>query len=135
MTRDGAERLVGLWVGLGSFIGVAAVAMAAATTHGLSTRLDANALQMTRSALQIQGWHALAMLFTGLWAPRGGVLAQLAGTAFAAGTVLFCGAVYALALFGLHLPLVAPTGGVLLMLGWLLLGISALRPGRRLPCP
>ncbi|MBV8401068.1 MAG: DUF423 domain-containing protein, partial [Acetobacteraceae bacterium] len=45
------------------------------------------------------------------------------------GLVLFCGAVYALALGGLRLPAVAPAGGVLLMLGWLLLGIAALRPG------
>ena len=130
MASDNAEQAGRLWVGLGSFIGLGAVAMAAAAAHGLSTRLDAAALEMTRSALQIQGWHALALLFTGLWTTRGGLLAQLAGVAFAGGTLLFCGAVYALALFGLHLPLVAPTGGTLLMLGWLLLGISAFRRGR-----
>ena len=120
-----------VWVGLGACIGLGAVAMAAAAAHGLSTRLDASSLEMTRSALQIQGWHALVLLFTGLWASRGGVLVHLAGMAFVAGTLLFCGAVYALALFGMHLPLVAPTGGVLLMLGWLLLGMSAFRHGER----
>ncbi len=112
-------------------MGLGAVAMAAAAAHGLSTRIDADSLAMTRSAVQIQGWHAIALLFTGLWTPRGGMLAHVAGWAFAGGTVLFCGAVYALALFGLHLPLVAPTGGVLLMFGWLLLGISGFRQGGR----
>jgi uncharacterized membrane protein YgdD (TMEM256/DUF423 family) len=120
-----------LWVGIGSLIGLGAVAMAAAAAHGLPGRLDPAALEMTRSAVQIQGWHALALLFTGLWAPRGGILVHAAGMAFAGGTLLFCGAVYALALFSLHLPLVAPTGGVLLMLGWLLLGMSAFHHGAR----
>jgi len=133
MACEKVEAPTRVWVGVGSFIGLGAVAMAAAVAHGLSARLDAAALAMTRSALQIQGWHALVLLFVGLWAARGGALVRLAGAAFVGGTLLFCGAVYSLALFGLHLPLVAPTGGVLLMLGWLLLGISAFRPGSREP--
>jgi uncharacterized membrane protein YgdD (TMEM256/DUF423 family) len=43
------------------------------------------------------------------------------------GMLLFCGAVYSLGLAGVSLGLMAPTGGMLLMLGWLLLGASALR--------
>jgi uncharacterized membrane protein YgdD (TMEM256/DUF423 family) len=112
-----------LWIVLGAITGLTAVAMAAAVAH---ERLDADAIQWVRDALQMQGWHALALLFTGLWAARGGLAADLAGAAFALGVLLFCGAVYALALFGLHLPMLAPIGGSLLMLGWLLLGISAL---------
>ncbi len=38
------------------------------------------------------------------------------------GTLLFCAAVYAFGLAGVSLDAVAPTGGILLMLGWLLLG-------------
>ena len=53
-------------------------------------------------------------------------LAHWAGAAFVVGLVLFCGAVYALALGGLRLPMLAPVGGSLLMLGWLLLAASAL---------
>jgi uncharacterized membrane protein YgdD (TMEM256/DUF423 family) len=54
-------------------------------------------------------------------------LTNCAGAAFAVGLVLFCGAVYALALGGMRLPLLAPIGGSLLMLGWALLAASALR--------
>jgi uncharacterized membrane protein YgdD (TMEM256/DUF423 family) len=43
------------------------------------------------------------------------------------GMLLFCGAVYSLGIAGVSLGRVAPTGGTLLMLGWLLLGASALR--------
>jgi uncharacterized membrane protein YgdD (TMEM256/DUF423 family) len=77
--------------------------------------------------VQMEGWHALALLAVGLWAPRGGLLAQAAGVAFSVGLVLFCGALYSLGLFGVSPGLVAPTGGTLLMIGWLLLGAAALR--------
>ena len=48
-----------------------------------------------------------------------------AGAAFVVGMLLFCGAVYALALGGVHVAMVAPIGGTLLMVGWALLGLSA----------
>lgn len=83
--------------------------------------------QAVRDAIQMQGWHAMALLACGLWARRGGWPAHLAGAAFAIGMVMFCGAIYLLALKGIRLPQVAPSGGVLLMVGWALLGLSALR--------
>jgi uncharacterized membrane protein YgdD (TMEM256/DUF423 family) len=83
---------------------------------------------MVNSGVQMQGWHAPALVLTGIWAQRGGLVAHLAGAAFALGILLFCGAVYSLALRGVSWGLVAPTGGSLLMLGWVLLGLSALRP-------
>jgi uncharacterized membrane protein YgdD (TMEM256/DUF423 family) len=116
-----------LWIGLGSLYGLMAVAMAALAAHAFPHSLGAAGQQMVRDAIQTQGWHALALLFTGLWAARGGLPAQLAGAAFALGAPLFCGAIYALVLAGLHLPLVAPIGATLLMLGWALLGLSVLR--------
>jgi uncharacterized membrane protein YgdD (TMEM256/DUF423 family) len=119
-----------IWIGLGAMAGLTAVAMAALAAHGLGG-LDPAALGMVRSAVEMQGWHALALLACGLWAPRGGRLADWAGGAFALGIVLFCGAVYAQGVFGVRLSTVAPVGGTLLMLGWLLLGGSAMVAGRR----
>ncbi len=113
-----------IWIGLGALAGFGAVAMAAFAAHGIS---DAAAVRIVASGVQMQGWHALALLGTGLWAPRGGWLANAAGLAFAIGTVLFCGAVYTLGLAGVSWGILAPTGGTLLMIGWLLLGASALR--------
>ncbi len=116
-----------LWIGLGALAGLLAVAMGAVAAHALP---DPAALPIAASGVQMQGWHARALLAVGLWAPRGGVLAHLAGAAFVLGLLAFCGAVYALALRGVHLGPLAPTGGTLLMLGWALLGLSALRPAR-----
>jgi uncharacterized membrane protein YgdD (TMEM256/DUF423 family) len=113
-----------IWIGLGSLAGFGAVAMAAFAAHGIG---DAASLRIVSSGVQMQGWHALALLGAGLWAPRGGWLAHAAGVAFAVGLVLFCGAVYSLGLAGASWGILAPIGGTLLMLGWLLLGASALR--------
>ena len=114
-----------LWIGLGALAGLAAVIMAAVSAHALPGRLDPAALAMAQSATQMLGWHALALLACGLWANRGGRLADAAGAAFAIGLVLFCGSVYALALADVRVGLVAPAGGFILMLGWLLLAASA----------
>lgn len=119
-----------LWIALGAVAGLTAVAMAALAAHGLDT-LNPAALQMVRNALQMHGWHALALLGCGLWAPRGGRLADCAGAAFAVGLLLFCGAIYSLALGPVHMPILAPVGGTLLMLGWLLLALSAVFAPRR----
>ena len=113
-----------VWIGLGSLAGFGAVVMAAFAAHGIN---DMTALHIVSSGVQMQGWHALALLGVGLWEPRGGRLADAAGVAFALGLVLFCGAVYSLGLAGVSWGVLAPTGGILLMLGWLLLGASALR--------
>ncbi len=115
-----------LWIALGALAGFGAVAMSAVSAHALSG-LSPAAIAMVRSAIEMQGWHALALFGVGLWAPRGGRLADAAGAAFTAGLLLFCGAVYALGLGGINLGSIAPTGGTLLMLGWLLLAVSALR--------
>ena len=118
-----------IWIGLGSFAGLSAVATAAVAAHGLPERLDPAALQMVRNALQMHGWHAIALLACGIWAGRGGPLVHVAAASFAVGMLLFCGSVYALALTGVHSGPVAPIGGFALMLGWALFGLSALRRG------
>jgi len=117
-----------LWIFLGALAGLIAVGMEAAAAHALGPRIGPLALGLVRSADQMLGWHGLALLACGIWAERrGGWLMHAAGFAFVLGILGFCGGLYALALSGLRLPGVPPTGGVLLMLGWLLLAASALR--------
>jgi uncharacterized membrane protein YgdD (TMEM256/DUF423 family) len=119
-----------IWIALGSLAGLSGVAMAAYATHGLPGRLDPAALEMVQSGVRMQLWHALALVLCGVWtAGGGGALAHAAGAAFTLGLLGFCAGVYALALGGVRLPSVAPVGGMLLMAGWALLGLSALRRG------
>lgn len=118
-----------LFAVLGSVAGCTAVGMAAVAAHALPQRLDARALAAVQSAVQMQGWHAIALLLTALWLTRVAGTAHLlgagAGAAFTLGLLLFCGAIYAHDLGGIRLGPVAPTGGFLLMAGWLLLAASA----------
>jgi uncharacterized membrane protein YgdD (TMEM256/DUF423 family) len=113
-----------VWVALGAFAGLLAVAAAAGAAH---LPVDAGQARAIGAAVQMQGWHALALVGCGIWGARGGRLVHAAGAAFAVGALLFCGTVYAGALGGPHLGVLAPVGGSLLMLGWLLLGLSAVR--------
>jgi uncharacterized membrane protein YgdD (TMEM256/DUF423 family) len=115
-----------LWIGFGAIAGLATVAMAAFAAHGLG-RLDQAAQRMVQNAIEMQGWHALALIGVGLWVPRGGVLANLAGAAFTLGLLSFCGAVYVLALTSVSLGPLATIGGTLCMAGWALLAASTLR--------
>lgn len=121
-----------LWIALGALAGLLAVTLAAWAAHAAPRALEPARLAALDRALVLQGWHAPALLAAGLWAEqRGGILPHLAAGGLALGTLLFCGAVYASALGGVSLGPVAPTGGVLLMLGWALLLLSAaLRPRR-----
>jgi uncharacterized membrane protein YgdD (TMEM256/DUF423 family) len=111
-----------LMIAAGALAGLATVAMAAVNAHAVH---DPDARELIATAVQMQGWHAIILVVCGVWAERGGRLAQVAGAAFAAGLLIFCGDVYLLAFGGPHLG-VAPVGGVILMLGWLLLAASAL---------
>ena len=106
--------LARLWIFLGACNGLSAVALAAVATH--------TGLPALQSGVEIQGWHAAALLFCGV---RRGRLVDVAGAAFVLGTLLFCAGVYAVAFAGVHLGPVAPAGGVILMLGWVTLGAGA----------
>jgi uncharacterized membrane protein YgdD (TMEM256/DUF423 family) len=112
-----------VWIAAGGLAGFGAVAMSAVTAHALPGRLDAHGLHAVESAVQMQGWHALALVLTGLM--RASRLRNLAGGAFLLGMVLFCGSIYAGELGGIHIGPTAPMGGVLLMAGWLLLAAGA----------
>jgi len=112
-----------VWVGLGALAGLSGVGLSAYAAHVLS-----GAPQVAvNSAIEMQMFHALALLFVGLWARRGRRITHLAGLAFVVGIILFSGSIYATHLRGLKLTQYAPAGGMTLMAGWLLLAISALR--------
>ena len=111
----------------GALTGLLSVAAAALAAH-LPDRLRATGgREELRAAVQILGWHAGALLASGLWLVQSGRprLVQLAAGCFVVGTACFCVGVTVPAFAGPHLGRVAPTGGSLLMIGWALLAASA----------
>ena len=125
--RRKAGFMYRIWLITGALAGLIAVGLSAWAAHGLPARLEPGRLAAIQQALTMQGWHALALLIAGLMAEGGRRLAHGAAAAFLAGIILFCGAVWVTALSGLRLGPIAPLGGTLLILGWGLMALAALK--------
>jgi uncharacterized membrane protein YgdD (TMEM256/DUF423 family) len=113
-------------------LSLAAVSLLAATVAGAVgshalTFADAQALRSFETAVQFQFFHGLgvvAIALVGL-AGRAGFVRAAAAWLMLAGTVLFCGSIYARALgVAPGIVGVAPYGGVAFMVGWLAFAVS-----------
>ena len=116
-----------LFFTLGCLSAGLAVALGAFGAHALKTRLDAGLLATFEVGVRYQMAHALALLAVA-WActrwPGGAVTAS--GWLFVAGTVLFSGSLYVLALTGVRwLGAVTPLGGVAWLAAWACLAWAA----------
>jgi uncharacterized membrane protein YgdD (TMEM256/DUF423 family) len=124
------RRLRPDWLVLGALSGALTVALGAFGAHALAERLDARELELWRTAVLYQGLHAPALGLVGLLAARSG-RGSASGWAFAAGTLVFAGTLYAMALGGPRwLGAITPLGGTALIAGWLLLAHAARGAGR-----
>ena len=112
----------------GAVLGFIGVASGAFGAHAVRGRISAERLENWKTAADYQLWHALATIVAGLAAARWeSGAAAAAGWCFLAGTVIFSGSLYALALTDRRrLGAVTPIGGVVLLVGWALLTIAGL---------
>jgi uncharacterized membrane protein YgdD (TMEM256/DUF423 family) len=116
---------------LGALSAGISVAAGAFGAHALKARLSPDLLAVVETGARYQMYHALG-LAAAAWAasrgPGGHAAAAWAGWLFVAGTVLFSGSLYALALSGLRgLGAVTPFGGVAFLAGWVALALAAAR--------
>ena len=116
-----------LFFGLGSASAFLAVAAGAFGAHGLRARLAPDLLAVFENAARYQMYHALALLAAAWAASRWpGALPQWAGWLFVAGTVLFSGSLYLLALSDVRwLGAITPLGGAAFLAGWVCLALAA----------
>lgn len=112
---------------LGSLSAFLAVAAGAFGAHALEARLAPERLDTFQLAARYQMYHALALLAVAWACTRWpGGASTWAGWLFVAGTVVFCGTVYALGLGGPRwLGAITPLGGLSFLVGWLLLAWAA----------
>ena len=120
----GSDRLFFSLGALSAFLSVGAGAFGA---HALRARLDLTALATFETAARYQMYHALGLLAVAWTVERWpGAWAHRAGWLFVAGTLLFSGSLYALALSGTRwLGAITPLGGLAFLAGWLCLALAA----------
>src|SRR5215469_13878255 len=116
-------EMLSLFLIIAGVFGAAGIALAAAGAHAApSAGLDSAANILLFHALAILGGTAL--LLQGMLSRQ---LALIALAAWALGTVLFSADVVLRAFVGQRLfPMAAPTGGIILVLAWLVLAAAAL---------
>jgi uncharacterized membrane protein YgdD (TMEM256/DUF423 family) len=120
-----------IFLALGAASAAFSVAAGAFGAHALRSRLAPDLLAVFETGARYQMYHALGIV-AAAWAagraPAAAGLAAWAGWLFAAGTLLFSGSLYALALTGVRaFGAVTPFGGVAFIAGWIALAASALR--------
>ena len=113
----------------GSLSALVAVAAGAFGAHALRARLPADLLAAFETGARYQMYHALALLFVAWGATQWpSATVRSAGWLFVAGTVLFSGSLYVLALTGQRAwGAVTLLGGLLLLGGWLALAVGIWR--------
>ena len=121
-----------LFITLGALSGLLAVAAGAFGAHALRDRLSADMLSVFQTGVSYQMYHALALLAVGSLLARfstdGSVWLTASGWLFVAGSVLFSGSLYLLAVSGTTwLGAITPLGGLAFLLGWLALAIGIWR--------
>jgi uncharacterized membrane protein YgdD (TMEM256/DUF423 family) len=112
----------------GAFYCALAIAAGAFGAHGLSSRLDAQALDLWETAARYLMYAGFGLLAVGildeLWHER---LLTAAAWSLALGGLIFSGTVFALALGGPRvLGAVTPVGGLLLIAGFLAFAWTAI---------
>ena len=115
----------------GALSAAVAVMLGAFAAHGLRGRLTPELASTFEVAVRYQMYHALGLLAVAWASARwpGGAM-RGAGILFVAGTVIFSGSLYLLALTGQKwLGAITPLGGLAFIAGWLLLAWGAWTAG------
>lgn len=119
-----------LFLTLGAASAALAVMLGAFGAHALRAQLAPAALAVYETASRYHFYHALGLLLVGvlaLHAPAAPAL-RAAGSLMVAGTLVFCGSLYLLAVTGAKwLGAVTPLGGAALIAAWLALAYAVAR--------
>lgn len=110
--------------------GFLSVVIGAFAAHGLKKALAPEMIEVVKTGVQYQMYHALALLFVALILVHKPATTGLkaSGWAFILGSLMFSGSLYALALGAPRwLGPVTPLGGLCFLVGWVLLAVAAWR--------
>lgn len=117
---------------VGIALGALAIILGALGAHGLEKIVDENAVETFEIGVRYQMYHALFLLFLGIWPSLAINYKKKVFGLVLAGVVLFSFSIYLLALNSLtsfdfkSIGFLTPIGGVFLILGWGFLGYCVL---------
>lgn len=107
------------------------VGLGAFGAHGLKTVLTPAMLEVYKTGVSYQMWHALGLGLIALFQQQNKdeKLLLWAGWLMFSGIVLFSGSLYLLALLNLKwLGIITPFGGVSFLIAWILIALFAMKP-------
>jgi uncharacterized membrane protein YgdD (TMEM256/DUF423 family) len=118
-----------LFVIIGALSGAISVGAGAFGAHALRSRLEPRLFEVFETGAQYQMYHALALIAAAWVASRWpSTAANASGWLFLAGSVLFSGSLYAMALTGVRaLGAITPLGGVCFVAGWVSLALAVMK--------
>ena len=120
MEQETVRLMYKLFLIIGAASAAIAVMIGAFGAHALKARLTPELLAVFETGARYHLVHALAVIAVGLLMTRNGHLAlTAAGWLLIAGTVVFSGSLYVLALSGVRwLGAITPFGGAAMIAGW-----------------
>jgi uncharacterized membrane protein YgdD (TMEM256/DUF423 family) len=119
-----------LFILMGSIVMALSVAIGAFGAHGLEPRLSERMMKNYQTGVQYHMIHGIGLIIVGLVALKltSSSILNGAGWSFLIGIILFSGSLYAMALTGeTKLGAITPIGGLAFIVGWVLLGLAAVR--------
>jgi len=112
-----------------------AVALGAFGAHGLKNLVDEGSVEVFKTGVRYQFYHALALMLTAILSQKfSSREINWAGNSFIAGIILFSGSLYTITCFK-AIPAdvpkfvgpITPLGGLLFIVGWIFLLIAVLK--------
>nr|WP_288934027.1 DUF423 domain-containing protein [uncultured Allomuricauda sp.] len=122
---------------VGIAMGMLAIILGAFGAHGLEKLVDAEAIDTFETGVKYQMYHALFLLFLGLWNGIAVKAKKMVFTLVLLGVVLFSFSIYLLALNSLTsfdfkiIGFLTPIGGVLMISGWAVLAYKILKTKKK----
>ena len=104
--------------------GLTAIILGAFTKHGLQDVLTSKEMSSLETGIRYQIYHVIVLLFVNTYTSFSNKLKNYVSYVFFFGIFLFSGSIYAIHIFNYpakSIWFVTPTGGLLLMIGWVLM--------------
>ncbi|MDX1642815.1 MAG: DUF423 domain-containing protein [Thermoanaerobaculia bacterium] len=116
------------WIAIGALGAALAIVLGAFGAHALEERLSDRDMVLWETAARYLMYAALGLLVMGVLSRSTSVPVDWPAATLAAGGLLFCATVAAIALGGPRwLGAVTPFGGLLMIVGWFLLAWASIR--------